>query len=37
MIHAEGYFDARRGAKDVAILSGNDVIPGTLAVQQVRR
>lgn len=36
-VHAIGYFDARRGARDLAILRGDVVVPGTLAVQQVRR
>lgn len=37
IVHADDARDARRGARDVAILRGEQVVPGSLAVQQVRR
>lgn len=37
LVHADDAKDARRGCRDLAILRGDEVVPGSLAVQQVRR
>lgn len=37
IVHGQSYFDARRAAKENAILAGKELVAGSLAVQQVRR